>query len=358
MIEKSKTLIFTGGHHTSSLVVAKALARQGWQIVWFGHRHSMWHDQTDSAEYREVTAAGFNFIDLKAGKFYKTYNPLKLIRLPFGFIQAFLTLLKYKLILKKQLKGIVSFGGYLAVPTVIGGWLLKIPSLTHEQTVTRGWANQFITPFVKAIAVSWPQSLAAYPPAKTVVTGLPVRPELLELKKTIHRTKTIYITGGKQGSHTINQTVFSALPELVGQYQLIHQTGSSSLNADYQMAQDLAKKYPAYSVFDFDSTRAIAAMAQADLVISRAGAHTVYELAVLGIRAVLVPIPWVSHNEQLHNARLLADHQQAVILPQDQLTVSELVSSIKSAFLLSPKKMTVSTRGLENMLNLIQSTFC
>ena len=162
-----KTLVFTGGHHTSALVVAKELKKKGWNIIWYGHRHSMWGDESDSAEYREVTAAGIKFYDLKAGKFYATFSPLKLIRIPYGFLQAFLLLIFHRP------NGIVSFGGYLAVPTVICGWLLGIPSVTHEQTLVAGWANKLISLFVKKIAVSWPNSLTHYPKAKTIFTGLP-----------------------------------------------------------------------------------------------------------------------------------------------------------------------------------------
>ena len=138
-----KTLVFTGGHHTGALEVAKALKEKGWNTVWFGHKHSMWNDTSHSSEYREVTESGIVFYKLLAGKFHHTYNPLKLIRIPFGFIQALCLLL----LLKPA--GIVSFGGYLAVPTVIMGWLLGIPSITHEQTVTQGWANKLIALFAK-----------------------------------------------------------------------------------------------------------------------------------------------------------------------------------------------------------------
>ena len=170
------SLVITGGHHTGALEVAKSFSASGVPVVWFGHRHSLWGDPSDSAEYREVTAAGIPFYDLWAGKFYRTLNPLKLIRIPYGFLQAF----HYLITLKPS--GIVSFGGYLAVPTVICGWLLGIPSVTHEQTVVGGWANRLIALFAQKIAVSWPESLKYYPQHKTILTGLPLRPEILKMK--------------------------------------------------------------------------------------------------------------------------------------------------------------------------------
>ena len=345
-----KTLVFTGGHHTSALEVAKALKNKEWEIVWFGHRHSMWGDKSDSAEYTEVTAASVKFIDLKAGKFYRTFNPLKLIRIPLGFFQAF-----YNLLLLRP-TGIVSFGGYLAVPTVLAGWLLGIPSITHEQTVVSGWANKFIGLFVRKIALAWPDSTSRYPARKSVVVGLPLRPEIVQLKNQSSKTynlkpKTLYITGGKQGSQTINKVVFAALPELLANYRIIHQTG----NLDYSTAQSYLKE--GYECFAFDSAKAISALSQAAVVVSRAGAHIIYELGYLGIPCVLIPIPWVSHNEQLLNAQILERNHQAVILPQSQLTPQSLVSSIKQALQLKPRPINLPTDATEKLTKTIESLY-
>ncbi|KKU03276.1 MAG: hypothetical protein UX99_C0026G0013 [Candidatus Amesbacteria bacterium GW2011_GWB1_47_26] len=346
-----KTLVFTGGHHTSALEVAKALKDKGWQIVWFGHRHSMWEDKLDSAEYHEVTTADIKFIDLKAGKFYRTFNPLKLISIPYGFFQALLQLL----LLRPN--GIVSFGGYLAVPTILAGWLLGIPSITHEQTVVSGWANKFISLFVKKIALAWPDSTRRYPRSKSVVIGLPLRDEIIRIKKynsfagKLKIKNLVYITGGKQGSQTINKAVFAALPKLLASYQVVHQTG----NLDYSPARSHIKD--GYECFAFDSAKAISALAQAAVVVSRAGAHIVYELGYLGIPCVLIPIPWASHNEQLLNAQILEGNHQAVILPESQLTPQSLISSIKQAMHLKPRSLDLPTDAAEKLVQITASLF-
>lgn len=361
MIGKSNSLVITGGHHTGSLVVAKTLRNHGWTIFWVGHRHSMWGDTSDSAEYREVTSAGFPFFDLKAGKLYRTFHPLKLLRLPFGFFQAFFYLLQLKRDPRFHLKGIVSFGGYLAVPTVISGWLLGIPGITHEQTVAQGWANRFLVPFVRKIAVSWPSSLSFYPASKSVLTGLPLRPEILHLSASpapsLHRPKTIYFTGGKQGSHIINQTVFNALPQLLTKYRIIHQTGSSTLYHDYDISRELSHIHSGYESFDFDSEKALAAFSRADLIVSRSGAHTIYELAVLGKPSVLIPIPWVSHDEQNRNAQLLVSNHQAVVLPEVDLSPDHLLSAISAALSLSSPRLNVPVNGLDSLVQLIEQEF-
>ncbi len=355
----NKTLIFTGGHHTSSLAVAESLLSSGWNIVWFGHRYSMWADSSDSAEYKEVTAAGIKFIDLKAGKFYRTFHPLKLIRIPYGFIQAFFTVLKLKLDRKNPLRGIVSFGGYLAVPTVFCGWILHVPAITHEQTVIAGWANKFICIFAKKIAISWPDNKNHYPKSKTIYTGLPLRPEILEIAANNKPTKqnskpVLYVTGGKQGSHILNQLIFNLLPKLTQDFMVIHQTGSSTLFHDDQTATKLTG--PNYSCFAYDRTLATTALKNADLVISRAGAHTIYELAVLGKKCVLVPLPYSSHSEQLLNAMFLESQGLAVVLLQKDLNNESLTSAIESAQLLKPKPLDLPLDATTKIVELINST--
>jgi len=357
-----KRLVFTGGHHTSALVVAKELILQGkYKVVWFGHRYSMWGDKSDSAEYKEVIAAGIKFYDLKAGKFYNTFNPLKLIRIPWGFIQAFYFLLKI------HPAGIVSFGGYLAVPTVITGWLLGIPSVTHEQTMVAGWANRLIANFSRKIAITWPESAKFYPKSKTILTGLPLRLEIIQLKNQIDRIpntclpagkaehRVIYITGGKQGSHLINQIVFSILPELVKKYTVIHQTGSSSIHNDYQHALDLVQKN--YEVFDFDSQKAIKALKLADIVIGRAGAHTIYELAVLGKKCILIPIPWVSHNEQLINAQMLENSGLATVIPEDKLNGERILMALQDIQKRKIQALNLPLDATKKLVDLINSNF-
>lgn len=349
-----KRLVFTGGHHTSALAVAKELKNKDWQIIWFGHRHSMWGDTSDSAEYKDVTAADIKFYDLQAGKFYRTYNPLKLLRIPWGFIQAFIWLLKLKP------AGIVSFGGYLAVPTVITGWLLGIKAITHEQTVVSGWANKLIAQFATKIAVTWPSSLKHYPSSKTVLTGLPLRQEIIDLKntktpKSKNSKPVLFITGGKQGSHIINKTIFDSLSELTQKYHVIHQTGSSTIHNDLEQAQKINN--PNYEYFAYSSELQISSLARADIVISRAGAHSIYELGILGKKCVLVPIPWVSHHEQDENAKFLQEAGLAIILSENNLSSKTLMTCLDSASKLSGKTLDLPLDAKQKLVQLIEHEF-
>lgn len=356
---KPKTLVITGGHHTSALVIAKALANRGWNIVWFGHRHSMWGDQSDSAEYKEVTATGIVFYDLKAGKFYRTFNLLKLARIPLGFIQAFVWLLK------TRPTGIVSFGGYLAVPTVCMGWLLNIPAITHEQTTTAGWANRVICYLVKKVCLSYPDNLGLFPKSKIIVTGLPIRPEILKLKYQSSKSPspTIFITCGKQGSHVINETIFQVLPDLLRNYEVIHQTGSSSVFNDYTKALDIIPSLPSdlrskYKIHGYlPSEIQAVALSRSSLVIGRSGAHITYELAILGIPSILIPLPDGSHDEQWQNAKLLESHNLARIITQKYLTPQRLLEEIAKASKLKSRSLDLPLNATEKIVQIVESVF-
>lgn len=357
-------LIFTGGHHTSALVVATLLKKQGWEIIWLGHKYSMWGDTSPSAEYREVTAFGIKFIELKAGKLHNTFHPQKLLQVPLGFVRSFRIIRELKYLHGSNLKGIVTFGGYLGVPVVFCGWLLGLSVVSHEQTTVAGWANKFISLFAKKIAITWPSSSTLYPNAKVELVGLPLRNEILEeLKSDPSREQKIYITGGKQGSHVMNKAVFSILNDLLENFSVVHQTGSSSLFKDYDAAlkirENLPHKYQErYQIFEYlDAHNAAHHICSSAVVVSRAGAHITYELVVTKTKSVLIPIPWSSHDEQLKNAQVLSSAGLAVILPQSDLDGPRLLNAIDKAQELKGKELVLPLDASNKMVHLIEETF-
>lgn len=321
-------IIFTGGHHNSALEVAKALKKENYQILWIGHKFTQRGDKSLSAEFQEITANKIKFLELKTGKFYKKFDLLEWLKIIFGFFQAFVYLLANRPAL------IFSSGGYLSVPVVIVGWLLGIPSITHEQTVVAGWANKAISPFVKKILLTHESSIINYPKDKSIVVGLPLRKELLSPKYSKKFTpKLLYITCGKQGSHIINQSVFPIIPDLVKKFTVVHQTGASTLYKDTERARRLKEKLGSfkdrylYGQYFF-SEEASTFLRSADIIIGRSGAHVSYELMVLNKKAILIPIPWVSHNEQLLNAQLVANKTNSLVLEEKDLNSESLFNAI------------------------------
>jgi len=322
-------IVFTGGHHTSSLPVLKLLAEyRDIQVTWYGHKHSLKHDKNLTLEYIDITSLGIPFYELKAGKFYKTYDPIRLAKIPFGFIQALYLLIKHRPDL------IVSFGGYLALPVVLAGFILGIPSITHEQTVVSGFANKIIARFAKRILITWPSSAKYFPKDKTVLTGIPIRSEIFKATSSNfdvnQNLPTLYITGGKTGSHKINSVIGELMGDLLDSVNIIHQCGDYSLTGDFEK---LSERYNAikntqsgkYFIRKFVLQDEIGeAFGKADIVVARAGAHIVYDLAALNKPCILIPIPWVSHNEQYKNALVLKEAGIAEVLTEDALTGENL----------------------------------
>lgn len=329
-------IVITGGHHSSALPVIEHLLKEhtGIEIYWFGHKSTSKGDKNLTLEYREITALGIPFFNLHAGKFYRTFNIVRLLLIPYGFIQAFFLHLKIKP------DAILSYGGYLSVPTVLSGWILGIPSITHEQTVTIGWANKLVSIFAKKVLISWEYSRKFFPPKKTVYSGIPLRNSIFETRSNAFNSDnvlpTIYITAGKTGSHKINLLIGSILPELLSFSNVIHQCGDHSQFGDYDK---LSKMYESFGNLPLGkyylrkfifSDEIGEALNKSSLVISRAGAHTISELFALKKPSILIPIPWVSHNEQNKNAQMLKDYGLAEIVDEDSITPEALISLVRT----------------------------
>jgi UDP-N-acetylglucosamine--N-acetylmuramyl-(pentapeptide) pyrophosphoryl-undecaprenol N-acetylglucosamine transferase len=333
-------IVITGGHHSSALPVIARLKEKesGIEISWIGHKYSVMGDRNTTLEYREITDLGIPFYHLHAGKLYKTLNIVRLLKVPYGFFQAIFLLLKLRPTI------ILSFGGYLAAPVVLAGWILRIPSITHEQTVVAGYANRFISRFVRKVLVSWPESGAYFPEKKVVVTGLPIRKEIFEPGSNSFDLEwdipTIYITAGKTGSVKINKAVYDNMEKLLHLANVIHQCGDHS---EYNYFNKLAEKYDQimpqvpgkYYARKFVLRDEIGeAFRKSDLVITRAGAHITAELLALEKPALLIPIPWVSHNEQYLNAEVIKNSGLGEILDENALednfmeTVSSMIGNI------------------------------
>ncbi len=344
-------LVFTGGHHSSAIPVLKLLKTRHpeVEIFWFGHKYSLQGDKNVTLEYQEVSALGIKFYELRAGKFYKTYNIIRLLKIPFGFMQAVFLLVRLRPAV------IVSFGGYLAVPTVLAGKVLGIPSITHEQTVVVGYANKVISKYAHKIMISWPESAKYFPPEKTVLTGIPLRDEIFtansdEFKINV-KLPTVLVMGGKTGAHKINLTVEEVLPELLHICNVLHQCGAHS---EFKDAERLAEKYKGlvpqppgkYFGRQFIYESEIGeAYAKADIFVTRAGAHTLAEILAIGKRAILIPIPWVSHNEQYLNAKALENAGLGVILEEANLTGQALLALLKSELVQNGTKINLAHRG-------------
>ncbi|NEA64676.1 UDP-N-acetylglucosamine--N-acetylmuramyl-(pentapeptide) pyrophosphoryl-undecaprenol N-acetylglucosamine transferase [Streptomyces sp. SID12488] len=324
----------TGGHTYPALTAVRALqarlAGQG------GGLDVLWVGKADSLESRVAAAEGIAFTAVATGKIRRSSNPLKLVspsnvadmgRVPLGVLQA-----------RKAINGfrpdvVLATGGYVAVPVGVAATrLCRVPLVVHEQTVRLGLANRTLAGAATRVAVSSESTLPLLPEsvrASAVVTGNPVRPEVftgqadkaieaLGLRGFDRRLPTVYVTGGAQGSQQINHLVRDVLPWLAENANVIHQCGPDNVT---ELRRDTAR-LSASSAARYHLTGYVGAelpdvLALADLVVSRSGAGTIAELTALGKPGVFVPLATSAGNEQVHNARHLADNGAALALVDD-----------------------------------------
>ena len=240
----------------------------------------------------------------------------------------------------KQIKPdiIVSFGGYVSVPVIISGWLQRIVSITHEQTLTNSLTTKINSHFVKKIALSFnnQNQIDQLPNKKVVITGNLLRYELFKKNNSINwitkfqnpKLPIIYITAGNQGSHAINSVVKQLLPKL-NNFNIIHQTGKN----DYPEFKTLNKKNLNYFSSDYFDTQDYSWIIQkVTLFISRAGANTCQEIVSFNKNSILIPLPKSQQDEQELNALWVKKQQpqQTIILSQEELTPDSLLQSINS----------------------------
>ncbi len=347
------TIVITGGHHNSALVVAQEFKSKGWNVVWIGHRYSARGDTHDSAEYIEVTASKIPFHDLVAGKL--TMDLRELIRFPLGIYRA------YAILRKAKPSAILSFGGYLGGTVALVGKILGIRIYLHEQTVTAGRANKFIGKLARTVYLTWPESAKYFDRAKIQVVGLPLRPSILSAKpKSLfpRRKPTLLVMGGKQGAHVINTFIFEHLSDLLPHYNIVHQTGTSSLTHDYETAisldSTLGSLADCYLPLGYIGESEIGSyLRSADLYLGRSGAHICYELGLLGLKSILVPLMATHDAEQHKNATILVKAGLAQILSQTQLSLPSLRETIKTVVKLPGKTLALPRNASHSIVDSI-----
>jgi len=330
--------MFTGGHMTPAIAVLQELTTiGGYDFVWVGQKYNQVGATDTSPEHKTVTKLGVKFIDLRSGKLVRSWNRSvndfilalqNLARIPWGFAKALF------IILRERPQIVATFGGYIAVPIAFWARILGIKVLLHEQTVVTGVSNKYLGKLAHTICISWESSASYYPLQKTVFTGNPIRLEIFETAPKIkfnNDLPVIYVTGGNQGSFIVNKAVIYGLSSLLDFTNVIHQTGEvvDTIELLKTIPSFAAKKGEYRHQSFFYGNHMGAAMNQADLIISRSGANTVTELLALGKMSILIPIPWVTHNEQFLNAKVLADIGLGQIINQKELTTEGLVNLIK-----------------------------
>jgi UDP-N-acetylglucosamine--N-acetylmuramyl-(pentapeptide) pyrophosphoryl-undecaprenol N-acetylglucosamine transferase len=330
MKNNKKTIVVTGGHLSPAVAFSEYWKHTypDSSIVFIGRKtfFSGSGEQVTEKKAMQPYADILYFIDaVRLGS--------KTVLLPFIFLRSLFCVLL--LLIHNRPSCIVSFGGYVAVPVCIAGFILRIPVVTHEQTHLLGAANRFISLFATDLCLTFPNT-EKVKRNQWYVTGLPVRQELFESNKTdIHvdtKKPLLYITGGTTGAQSLNNLVFPIIPSLLNSFSIIHQTGPVSFKKAIDIQTTLSPEEKSHYVCSeyFYTSEISWIYHHAKIVLCRSGANTVYELALLGIPAILVPLPWATGDEQQKNAQWLVDQGGSILAKQDLLTPISLEQQLFS----------------------------
>ena len=276
-----------------------------------------------------------------------------LFKIPLGFLQAIF----YVFISAPDL--IFSKGGYGSLATVLAGQILQVPIILHESDVTPGLANRFMSKFTSQIFVAFPVAQTEYfSEDKMIAVGNPMRVELLngDAEKAkdyfdlIVGKPIILVLGGSQGAQAVNDLMLAILPQLLTDFEIIHQTGSKNLEqlkaeAKVVVDETLARRY--HPIGFLKEVELRDAFEACDLVVSRAGSGSIFEIAACQKPSVLIPLSSSAQDHQLKNAYAYAQNKAAVVMEEANLTPRFFLEKIKYLFANPDELQKMSQRAKE-----------
>lgn len=307
----------TGGHVFPALAVARALRDQGIAVVWLGTRAGI--------EARVVPAAGFELETITI-KSLRGGGILRWLLLPMRLNMAMWQALR--ILRRRRPDAVLAMGGFASGPGSLMASALRIPLLVHEQNACAGLTNRFLAPIADVLMAGFPGAFGARDKVQTV--GNPVRAEIATLSAPEtrlsgrHGRLRLLVVGGSQGAQVFNERIPAALRAMSPESrpEVWHQTGErdvASVSGTYRAFM------PETRVAAFIDDMAVA-YAWADLVLCRAGAMTIAELAAAGVASILVPLPHAADDHQTVNARYLEAREAAILLPQREFTATRLAA--------------------------------
>jgi UDP-N-acetylglucosamine--N-acetylmuramyl-(pentapeptide) pyrophosphoryl-undecaprenol N-acetylglucosamine transferase len=319
----------TGGHIYPAIAIAKEVLQMEPEakLIFIGGKGR-----------RESTIApkfGFDFVPILVEGFPRRISIrwFKVaLKVPMGFAKSLIVLRDF------SPRVVVGTGGYVCGPVLLSALLLHIPILIQEQNAMPGITNRIMGRWADEIHIPFPAAARFFPSGRTMVTGNPIRPEIVTTKASAREREklglekdklTVSFLGGSQGASSINAAALGALKHLLKfrpYLQIIHQTGESDLSS----VKDTYGKLPFTAIVQpyFDMIEDV--YAATDLVVCRSGGMTIAEITARGLPAVLVPYPFAAGDEQTFNAQVLEKNGAAVMIQDDQLTGERLADILIS----------------------------
>jgi len=325
---KTKKIFLTGGgsagHVTPNIALIEPLKKHGWTIEYVGTANGIEKQLIEPLKlpYHTITTG-------KLRRYFSWQNFTDPFKLLSGITKS------YFLCLTKKPDVVFSKGGFVSFPLVVGAWLNRIPVILHESDTSPGLANKLSLPFVKHACITFPESAKYFKKTtKTHLTGTPIRADILQgdqqrgltFLNLKHDKPIILIICGSVGSTKVNTVVRQALTALLEHYAIIHLCGKNDIDPSLKHHKD-------YRQFEYLNQELGDVFACADLVVSRAGANSLYEVQALKKPSLLVPFPKIrSRGEQVTNAYTAKENGFSEVVEEDKLTSETLIQTLVAMF--------------------------
>ena len=322
-----KKIILTGGgsagHVTPNVALISGLKKSGYEIQYIGTKTGI--------EKNIIKAQNIKYHSISSGKL-RRYFDIKNFFDPFKVLKG---ILDASIIIRKEKPDIVfSKGGFVSVPVVLAAYFNKVPVVSHESDMTPGLANKITAPYCACVCVTFPESLKSIKGDKAVLTGTPIRKEIIEgskikgLKFCSFETikPMLLVIGGSLGSKVINESVRECLDILLKTFNILHICGKGNID-------EKLKNLKGYKQFEYIETQLPDVMNAADIVISRAGANVIFELLSLKKPALLIPLSKKSsRGDQILNAASFRKSGYSDILFEEDLTKEKLIKKVEELY--------------------------
>ena len=322
-----KRIVLTGGgtagHVTPNIALLPRLKELGYDIHYIG--------SYDGIEHKLIEQYHIPYYGISSGKLRRYFDwknfsdPFKVLK-GYGQARSLLKKLKPEVVFSK--------GGFVSVPVVMAAKHRKIPAIIHESDITPGLANKLAIPHASKVCCNFPETLKYLPAEKAVLTGSPIRRELLSgnrLKGLDYchfksDKPIILIMGGSSGSQFINEIVRDILPELLKTFQVLHLCGKNNLDPSLNSTAG-------YAQLEYANQELSDLFAATDLVISRAGANAICELLALRKPSILIPLSAnASRGDQILNARSFERQGYSMVIEEEQLNAAALLDAVRTLF--------------------------
>ena len=310
----------TAGHVTPNLALVPSLIEEGFEIKYIGSR--------DGIEKDIITKANIPYYGISSGKL-RRYFDVKNFTDPFKVLKGVCEALK---ILSKEKPDVIfSKGGFVTVPVVMAASMKKIPVIAHESDITPGLANKLASPFCDKLCVTFRESLQFVKNNKGVLTGSPIRKEILTGSKQIGKEicefkddkEIILVMGGSLGSKVINDAIRENINNILKYNNIIHICGKGNLDKSLE-------NISGYKQFEYVSEDLKHLMHAADYIISRAGANSIFEFLALKKPTLLIPLSKnASRGDQILNANSFKKEGFSLVMQEEELQKEGILKGIK-----------------------------